>query len=119
MQYYDREAVGKRIKKIRKSRHMTQMELAEFLDYTNDRQLQRIENGETACTIDKLMEIAQILDSSTDFLLFGWEWKDNGNISKLLDGKNEKQKQYLEKILQTAADNLELLESLEYKTDAP
>ena len=66
MQYYDKAAVGARIKKLRKSRNMTQSKLSECLDFTNERQLQRIENGETACSIDKLMEIAQILDSSTE-----------------------------------------------------
>ena len=47
--------------------------MAEKLDYITERQLQRIENGETACPVDKLMEISQILNVSTDFLLFGIE----------------------------------------------
>lgn len=46
--------------------HMDKMasELSEYLDYTNERQLQRIESGETACSVDKLMEVAQILETS-------------------------------------------------------
>lgn len=51
---------------------MTQSSLAEKLDYTTERQLQRIENGETSCSVDKLMEIAQILEVSTDYILFGF-----------------------------------------------
>ena len=45
MQYYDKMVVGNRIKKIRKQRNMTQSKLAECLDYANERQIQRIENG--------------------------------------------------------------------------
>ena len=73
MQYYDKKDVGERIKVLRKRKHLTQSELSECLDYTNERQLQRIESGETACSIDKLMEVAQVLETSTDFLLFGIE----------------------------------------------
>mgnify|MGYP003305317281 CR=1 FL=1 len=69
--YYNREDVGRRIKLLRKSYDLTQSELADLLDYTGERQLQRIESGQTACSVDKLMEIAQILNVSTDYLLFG------------------------------------------------
>lgn len=109
VQYYDKAAVGGRIKQLRKSRNLTQSKLSEYLDYTNERQLQRIENGETACSIDKLMEIAQILDSSTDFLLFGIEQESENELEEVFVGKNEKQKLYLKKLLIVAADNLELI----------
>ncbi|MBQ5850124.1 MAG: helix-turn-helix transcriptional regulator [Lachnospiraceae bacterium] len=90
MQYYDKKAVGERIKILRKSRALTQSKLSDYLDYTNERQLQRIENGETACSVDKLMEIAQILDVSTDFLLFGTEIVKNGCEIEMFAGKSEK-----------------------------
>lgn len=54
---------------------MTQYKLAECMDYTNERQLQRIECGETVCSVDKLTEIAQILEVRIDFLLFGMEMR--------------------------------------------
>ncbi len=110
MQYYDKKAVGKRIQQIRKKRNMTQCVLAEKLDYTKERQLQRIESGETACSVDKLMEIAQILEVSTDYLLFGVERGLENGFYMTLDGKSEEQKKYLEKLLQAAADNLKILE---------
>lgn len=109
MQYYNKVAVGARIKLLRKRKNLTQSRLSEYLDYTNERQLQRIENGETACSVDKLMEIAQILDSSTDFLLFGSSREDRTELEEIFVGKNEKQKQYLMKLLIVAADNFELL----------
>lgn len=111
MQYYDKILVGSRIKKIRKRRNMTQSKLAEVLDYTSERQLQRIENGETGCTIDKLMEIVQILDTSADYLLFGIEI-DSGSISnKLSEGKTKGQKIFIQKILEVVIENMELLVS--------
>lgn len=63
MQYYDKTIVGNRMKQIRKQKNMTQSKLAEFLDYINGRQLQRIENGETGCTVDKLMRLLQMQSS--------------------------------------------------------
>lgn len=81
MQYYDKKDVGERIKVLRKRKYLIQSELSECLDYTNERQLQRIESGETACSVDKLMEVAQILEISTDFLLFGIEKKTIVDLS--------------------------------------
>lgn len=94
---------------MRKSRNMTQCVLAEKLDYTKERQLQRIESGETACSVDKLMEIAQILEISTDYLLFGVERVVEDRLYTIFEGKTEGQKRYLEKLLK-AADNIKILE---------
>lgn len=70
MQYYDKKVAGKGIQQMRRDRNMTKCVLAEKLDYTKERQWQRIESGEIACSVDKLMEIAQILEVSTEYLLF-------------------------------------------------
>lgn len=107
MLYYDKKVVGERIKEARRRRKMTQSSLAEKLDYTTERQLQRIENGETSCSVDKLMEIAQILEVSTDYILFGLS--KYGGYEKYFAGKTEKQKEYLCLILETAAENLDIL----------
>lgn len=70
MQYYSKE-VGLRIKNLRRQRNMTQAQLAEKLCYATERQLQRIESGESSCPVDRLLELAEILDTSTDYLLKG------------------------------------------------
>lgn len=72
MQYYSKE-VGLRIKNLRRQRNMTQMELAEKLCYATERQLQRIENGEAICPVDRIVELAGILNTSTDYILMGHE----------------------------------------------
>lgn len=56
------------------------------------------------------MEIAQILETSTDFLLFGQERDSKDQYYKVFEGKNSRQKQYLLEVLQAAAGNLTLLE---------
>ena len=73
MQYYNKKTVGVRIRQLRKDKCLTQSRMSELLKYTNERQLQRIESGETSCTIEKLMEIAQILDISTDYFRLSGE----------------------------------------------
>ena len=109
MQYYDKKAVGARLKQMRRKRGLTQSELAARLDYSSERQLQRIENGETSCSVDKLMEIAQILEVTTDYLLFGTIGVWEGRFQKRLVGKTEKQIEYLYRLLETAGENMGLL----------
>lgn len=82
---------------LRKKRNMTQLQLAEYLNYTTERQLQRIERGETGCSIDKLMEIAQILETSTDYLLFGREQRTDSQTDSfecLLKGKTKAEREF-------------------------
>lgn len=67
--------IGLRIKELRRQKNMTQIQLAEKLYYTTERQIQRIENGENWCPTERLAELAVILDTSTDYLLFGKDTK--------------------------------------------
>lgn len=67
--------IGLRIKELRRQKNMTQIQLAEKLCYATERQIQRIENGENLCPTDRLAELAVILDTTTDYLLFGNDLK--------------------------------------------
>lgn len=109
MQYYDKKEVGFRIQQLRKSRNLTQCVLAEMLDYTSERQLQRIECGETACSVDKLMEIPQILDVSTDYILFGVQKSEVEIVGRLLINKNEKEKIFLLQVINSIVNSMELI----------
>lgn len=104
----DKKVVGERIRSCRKNKRLTQCALAEKLDYASERQLHRVESGELSCSVDKLMEIAQVLEVSTDYLLLG-EQAGNG-FQKYFEGKIEKQAEYLRRILETAAEGLGLLQ---------
>lgn len=109
MQYYDKKAVGIRIRQARTKNKMTQNKLAGYLDYTSERQLQRIESGETGCSIDKLMEIAQILNTSTDYLLFGMDVNSNIYWENIIRHKTDKQKLFIYNIVEAISDNLDLV----------
>lgn len=109
MQYYDKKAVGARMKETRRRRGLTQAELAARLDYSSERQMQRIENGETSCSVDKLMEIAQVLEVTTDYLLFGTMEVQGDRFQRCLANKTEKQTEYLYKLLEAAGENMGLL----------
>lgn len=110
MQYYDKKDVGERIKILRKRKLLTQSELyPEYLDYTNERQLQRIENGETACSVDKLMEVAQILETSTDFLLLGIKEETIVDLSENVRGKSLGEKLFVQRVVETVVNNVSLL----------
>lgn len=109
MQYYDKKSVGERIKILRKRKQLTQSELSEYLDYTNERQLQRIESGETACSVDKLMEVAQILETSTDFLLFGPEEKDIVDFPEYVREKSRGEQLFVHRVVETVLNNVNLL----------
>lgn len=74
--------IGLRIKELRRQKNMTQIQLAEKLYYATERQIQRIENGENWCPTDRLAELAVILDTSTDYLLFGKDTNLSSEKSK-------------------------------------
>lgn len=68
--YYDLEKSGKRIQQLRKNQIITLEELSEKLNIT-DRQLRRIEKGESGGSIDLLAEIAVMFNVSLDYLIMG------------------------------------------------
>lgn len=68
--YYDLEKSGKRIQQLRKNKSITLEELSEKLNIT-DRQLRRIEKGESGGSIDLLAEIAVMFNVSLDYLIMG------------------------------------------------
>ena len=63
--YSNAEEFGKRMQKVRCENHLTQEQLADLLN------ISRIERGARTCSIDLLVEIADALHVSTDFLLTG------------------------------------------------
>ncbi len=85
MQYFDPVQFGDRVRKIRDLRGMKQIDLATQLGYTSERQIQRIESGDSSCSIDKLFELSQILDISTDYLLYGKVKESHLNINQELN----------------------------------
>lgn len=68
--------IGKRIKKIRLEKGMTQIELANRLGFTNKSTISKVESGiEDNMTIDRIEKYADALDCSPAYLV-GWETFD-------------------------------------------
>lgn len=68
--YLDYEQIrkmGERIKESRKNKHMTQSQLAEVLGISPD-QVSNIELGKSACKIDHIYLLMQVLNISADYL---------------------------------------------------
>lgn len=70
LQGFDPRGFGKRLQSARKALGITQEELAERLRIDRNH-VTRMERGVRVCSIDLLVEMATLLDVSTDYLLVG------------------------------------------------
>ena len=68
--YFDSYSAGKRIQQLRKTKGLTQEELAIKLNIS-DRHLRNIERGEEAPSIDLLVEIMETFNTTLDYLIVG------------------------------------------------
>lgn len=80
-------AIGKRIQNRRKQLMLTQEQLAEMMN-VSIQMVSNLERGNKAIRIDNLINLSQILDISTDYILTGKETTDDiqtltARISKL------------------------------------
>lgn len=115
VRYFDPVQFGERIKKIRELRGMKQIDLATQLGYTTERQLQRIEAGNSTCSMDKIFELSQILNISTDYLLFGKEKETpqppNNELQDYLSGRSPQEQAFALTVLKSVFENKQLLVS--------
>lgn len=91
----DKKEVGNRIKMCRKSRKLTQEMLAEQLN-VSPHYIYEIERGSKTMSLGLLAQLAQILNISADYLLFGQQRESSlpaDELSVLIDklsGENRK-----------------------------
>ena len=64
-------SIGKRIQQLRKEKQITQEQLAESVNLSVV-QISYIENGRSRLSLDSLVNIATVLDASSDEILFGF-----------------------------------------------
>ena len=70
---YDEEVscnIGLRIQNARIEKGLSGVDLAEYLGIKKN-QMSRIENGRANCTLKQMYVIAQMLECSVDYLMFG------------------------------------------------
>lgn len=76
MSEVDLNGIGKRIQNRRKQLMFTQEQLAEMMN-VSIQMVSNLERGNKAIRIDNLINLSQILDISTDYILTGKETKDD------------------------------------------
>lgn len=79
---YNMESIGERIRRLRKSKGITQTEIQEKTGISSGN-VSEIENGRYLPSAIALMELSRILECSTDYILFGDSHppKSTSNIS--------------------------------------
>ena len=93
-------AIGQRIRDARVQKGYKSIDMAAALEISKD-QYSRIENGRSTCSTQKLFQIAQYLDVTTDYLLFGD--KQQGILSQitvLLGGKGDKELAMVKRVIE-------------------
>ncbi len=79
---YDTKASGLRIQHLRKNMGLSMEELSDRLS-VSDRQLRRIEKGESGGSVDLLIEISLVFNVSLDYLILG-KVATNSDAKKLI-----------------------------------
>ena len=90
--YYDQSESGKRIAKLRKAKGMTQEQAAERFNMAVS-SYGNIERGFRGVSIDLVLEMAVVFDSTSDYILAGWKHKEINIEKELVEIK-----QYLKRI---------------------
>lgn len=105
-----RYIIADNVRLYRKQRNLTQLELAEKADLSVD-SIKRLERGNRTMSLENFMRIADALDVPLSYLLY-----DNLNkmpimerIQTVLNGKTEKQWEYLVHMLEEMAKGLDKL----------
>jgi transcriptional regulator with XRE-family HTH domain len=109
MLHFDVAEYGKRIKDLREQKHMTQSSLAEAVGYSDSRQIQRIEAGESAGKVDVVVELSQALNVSMDYLLCGKKDSASNKIIELLSDKTPDEQEFAYRMLLSLFSNKDLL----------
>ena len=93
---YDPVQIGQRIQKIRLDKQIKSIDMAVQVDVSKNH-YSRIEYGETTCSSKVLHKIAQYLEVSADYLLYGCEEDVYvSQIYSLIKGKAPKE---IEKVI--------------------
>lgn len=93
--------MGARIKELRTQQDLPQSKFAELLGYNSKASISRIENGMTDLPMSKVSEIAKILHSTPEYIMFGQdsiEESEYDNITDVNQHRNHRSIPYLGKV---------------------
>ncbi len=98
--YYDIEKSGKRIRKLRKVKGLSQNQLAEMIG-VHVKTIGKAERGIIGLSVDNLLVIAEYFNTTVDFLISGKEEYDSDEkINVLIKKLNAEQKEAVYGILE-------------------
>ena len=103
IQEFDLMQIGQRIQEVRNQKRIKAIDMAMQLDMSKN-QYSRIECGESMCTTKVLYKLAQYLEVSADYLLYGRrEDRYIVQIALLLQGKSSKEVEKMIQVMQIMA----------------
>ena len=93
------ESIGKRISQLRKRQGLTQEKFAEVIDISI-KHISAVERGTSSLSLEKLIDAAQHLDCTMDYLILGQAKKDGtdllpASILSILSSDDGKEKELL------------------------
>ena len=102
----DYKAIGQRIRKSRKSKGLSQEQLAEKIEISPTH-MSHIETGATKLSLAVLVEIANALDVSCDSLLFEEKSNSSAELGRIVSDCNEKEIDVITAIIKSAKKALD------------
>ena len=108
---FDYTSMGARIRKARKTRNLTQEQLAEACDLSTAH-IGHIERGTRALSIESLITISDVLDVSTDYLLLDISTSSDKKLSDILNAVDNTDKNRYDKlysVIKILAENIDKL----------
>lgn len=108
---FDYTALGERIRRARKQKHLTQEQLAEACDLSTAH-IGHIERGTRALSIESLITISVVLNVSTDYLLLDISNSADKKLSSILnaiDSVNNDKYKRLYSVVKILAENIDKL----------
>ncbi len=102
--------IADNVKLYRKREKLTQMELAERAELSLD-SIKRIESGKRTMSLENFLRVASVLHVPLSFLLFEQidMIPEAERLFLILNGRSEKQKEYLLHMLQEMAEGMDKL----------
>lgn len=104
---YNARMTGDRMKQLRKAKHYTQADMAALIK-CSESNYQKIETGKISVSVPMLLTIAEVLETSMDYLVLGDGAGMEKRIEKLLTGKSKEELEYVYRILHTLLSEMPL-----------
>ncbi len=108
---FDYVSLGKRVRKARVQKKLTQEQLAEACDLSTAH-IGHIERGTRALSIESLITISKVLGVSTDYLLLDVAVNRAGEMNGVLnaiDGKDKSKADKFYSVVKILAENIDKL----------